>query len=103
MCNDLANQGIRVIVAGLDMDFKGNPFGPMPALMATAEYVTKVHAVCTQTGNLAQYSHRISQEDGLVVLGEREVYEPLSRAAFYKSRKEESLQKNKKEKSKNNS
>lgn len=103
VCNDLANQGIRVIVAGLDMDFKGNPFGPMPALMATAEYVTKVHAVCTQTGNLAQYSHRISQEDGLVVLGEREVYEPLSRAAFYKSRKEESLQKNKKEKSKNNS
>ena len=100
VCNDLANQGIRVIVAGLDMDFKGNPFGPMPALMATAEYVTKVHAVCTQTGNLAQYSHRISQEDGLVVLGEREVYEPLSRAAFYKSRKEESLQKNKKEKSK---
>ena len=103
VCNDLANQGIRVIVAGLDMDFKGNPFGPMPALMATAEYVTKVHAVCTQTGNLAQYSHRISQEDGLVVLGEREVYEPLGRAAFYKSRKEESLQKNKKEKSKNNS
>lgn len=103
VCNDLANQGIRVIVAGLDMDFKGNPFGPMPALMATAEYVTKVHAVCTQTGNLAQYSHRISQEDGLVVLGEREVYEPLSRAAFYKARKEESLQKNKKGKSKNNS
>lgn len=103
VCNDLANQGIRVIVAGLDMDFKGNPFGPMPSLMATAEYVTKVHAVCTQTGNLAQYSHRISQEDGLVVLGEREVYEPLSRAAFYKSRKEESIQKNKKGKSKNNS
>jgi len=88
ICNDLANQGIRVIVAGLDMDFKGNPFGPMPALMATAEYVTKVHAVCTQTGNLAQYSHRISQDDDLVVLGEREVYEPLSRAAFYKARKE---------------
>ena len=88
VCNDLANQGIRVIVAGLDMDFKGNPFGPMPALMATAEYVTKVHAVCTQTGNLAQYSHRISQDDDLVVLGEREVYEPLSRAAFYKARKE---------------
>jgi len=89
VCNDLANQGIRVIVAGLDMDFKGNPFGPMPALMATAEYVTKVHAVCTQTGNLAQYSHRILQDDDLVVLGEREVYEPLSRAAFYKARMEE--------------
>jgi thymidine kinase len=103
VCNDLANQGIRVIVAGLDMDFKGNPFGPMPALMATAEYVTKVHAVCTQTGNLAQYSHRILQDDDLVVLGEREVYEPLSRAAFYKARMEESLQKNRKGKSKKNS
>ena len=89
VCNDLANQGIRVIVAGLDMDFKGNPFGPMPALMAAAEYVTKVHAVCTQTGNLAQYSHRILQDDDLVVLGERDVYEPLSRAAFYKARMEE--------------
>ena len=58
VCNDLANSGIRVIVAGLDMDFKGNPFGPMPGLMATAEYVTKVHAVCTRTGNLANYSFR---------------------------------------------
>lgn len=85
VCNDLANSGIRVIVAGLDMDFKGNPFGPMPALMATAEYVTKVHAVCTKTGNLAQYSHRISKEDNLVVLGEKEVYEPLSRAAFFEA------------------
>ena len=103
VCNDLANQGIRVIVAGLDMDFKGNPFGPMPALMATAEYVTKVHAICTQTGNLAQYSHRILQDDDLVVLGERDVYEPLSRAAFYKARMEESLQKNRKGKSKKNS
>lgn len=92
ICNDLANRGIRVIVAGLDMDFKGNPFGPMPALMATAEYVTKVHAVCTKTGNLAQYSHRTSKEDSLVVLGEKEVYEPLSRAAFFKARTEEALQ-----------
>ena len=92
ICNDLANRGIRVIVAGLDMDFKGNPFGPMPALMATAEYVTKVHAVCTKTGNLAQYSHRTSEEDSLVVLGEKEVYEPLSRAAFFKARTEEALQ-----------
>ena len=89
VCNDLANRGIRVIVAGLDMDFKGNPFGPMPALMATAEYVTKVHAVCTKTGNLAQYSHRTSKEDDLVVLGEKEVYEPLSRAAFFKARTQE--------------
>ena len=92
ICNDLANRGIRVIVAGLDMDFKGNPFGPMPALMATAEYVTKVHAVCTKTGNLAQYSHRTSKEDNLVVLGEKEVYEPLSRAAFFKALTEEALQ-----------
>ncbi len=83
VCNDLANKGIRVIVAGLDMDFKGNPFGPMPALMATAEYVTKVHAVCTRTGNLAQYSYRKAKSDKLVLLGEIDEYEPLSRAAFY--------------------
>ncbi|SDX98265.1 thymidine kinase [Lutibacter oricola] len=85
VCNDLANRGIRVIVAGLDMDFKGNPFGPMPALMATAEYVTKVHAVCTRTGNLAHYSHRTADGDDLVLLGETQEYEPLSRAAYYKA------------------
>jgi len=85
ICNDLANKGIRVIVAGLDMDFKGNPFGPMPTLMATAEYVTKVHAVCTKTGNLAQYSFRKAKSDDLVLLGEVDEYEPLSRAAYYKS------------------
>ena len=85
VCNDLANKGIRVIVAGLDMDFKGNPFGPMPNLMATAEYVTKVHAVCTRTGNLAQYSYRKAKSNDLVLLGEVEEYEPLSRAAYYKS------------------
>ena len=85
VCNDLANRGIRVIVAGLDMDYKGNPFGPMPALMATAEYVTKVHAVCTRTGNLANYSYRKSKSDSLVLLGETEEYEPLSRAAYYKA------------------
>ena len=84
VCNDLANRGIRVIVAGLDMDFKGNPFGPMPALMATAEYVTKVHAVCTQTGNLAHYSYRKSPDDSLVVLGEKETYEPLADLLFSK-------------------
>ena len=66
VCNDMANRGIRVIVAGLDMDYKGNPFGPMPALMATAEYVTKVHAVCTRTGNLAQYSFRKSAQKNLI-------------------------------------
>ncbi|MCW5519880.1 thymidine kinase [Aureitalea sp. L0-47] len=85
VCNDLANNGVRVIVAGLDMDFKGNPFGPMPNLMATAEYVTKVHAVCPRTGNLAHYSFRKSQSDELVLLGETEEYEPLSRAAYYKA------------------
>ncbi len=85
VCNDLANKGVRVVVAGLDMDFKGNPFGPMPALMATAEYVTKVHAICTRTGNLANYSFRKSNNDKLVLLGETEDYEPLSRAAFFKA------------------
>ena len=86
VCNDLANRGIRVIVAGLDMDFKGKPFGPMPALMATAEYVTKVNAVCTKTGNLAHFSHRKTADENLVMLGEIEEYEPLSRAAFFKER-----------------
>ncbi|MBT3547604.1 MAG: thymidine kinase [Flavobacterium sp.] len=98
VCNDLANRGIRVIVAGLDMDFKGNPFGPMPALMATAEYVTKVHAVCTRTGNLANYSFRKTTNEDIVFLGETQEYEPLSRAAYYKalvSQKEE-IQKEKK-------
>ena len=85
VCNDLANRGIRVIVAGLDMDFKGNPFGPIPALMATAEYVTKVHAVCTHTGNLAHYSFRKAQNNAIVMLGETQEYEPLSRAAYYKA------------------
>jgi thymidine kinase len=85
VCNDLANRGVRVIVAGLDMDFKGNPFGPMPNLMATAEYVTKVHAVCTRTGNLAQYSFRKSSKEDLVLLGETDEYEPLSRAAYFKA------------------
>ena len=85
ICNNLANSGIRVIVAGLDMDYKGNPFGPMPALMATAEYVTKVHAICNHTGNLAHYSYRKSDQKNLVVLGEKENYEPLSRSAFNKA------------------
>jgi len=85
VCNDLANKGVRVIVAGLDMDFKGNPFGPMPNLMATAEYVTKVHAICTRTGNLAQYSYRKAKSEAIILLGEVEEYEPLSRAAFYKT------------------
>lgn len=93
VCNDLANKGVRVVVAGLDMDFKGNPFGPMPALMANAEYVTKVHAICTRTGNLANYSFRKSNNDNLVMLGEVEEYEPLSRAAFFKAMLREKVKK----------
>jgi thymidine kinase len=88
VCNELANRGIRVIVAGLDMDFKGQPFGPMPALMATAEYVTKVHAICMRCGNLANYSHRIIKDDQLVVLGETDAYEPLCRKCFTEARGE---------------
>ena len=84
VCNQLANDGLRVVVAGLDMDFKGKPFGPMPNLMAVAEFVTKVHAICTKTGNLAHYSHRITNDDELVLLGERNEYEPLSRGAYNK-------------------
>ncbi len=82
VCNQLANRGARVIIAGLDMDFTGKPFGPMPSLMATAEYVTKVHAVCVKTGNPANYSHRKTTDEKQVMLGEKEEYEPLSRAAF---------------------
>ena len=93
VCNDLANRGVRVIIAGLDMDFKGNPFGPMPALMATAEYVTKVHAVCTRTGNLANYSFRKAKSTDLVLLGENDEYEPLSRAAFFKAMLREKVSK----------
>lgn len=85
VCNDLANAGVRVIVAGLDMDFKGKPFGPMPNLMAIAEYVTKVHAVCPRTGGLANFSFRKTNATSQVVLGEKDQYEPLSRSAFYKA------------------
>lgn len=82
IANQLANSGVRVIVAGLDMDFLGRPFGPMPALMATAEYVTKVHAICKRTGNLANYSMRTSANQDLVQLGETESYEAVSRRVF---------------------
>lgn len=85
VCNQLANKGVRVIVAGLDMDFLGNPFGPMPALMAVAEYVTKVHAVCVHCGNLANHSHRINPEKSLVLLGEKDSYVPLCRDCFVES------------------
>ena len=82
VANQLANNGIRVVIAGLDMDFLGRPFGPMPYLMATAEYVTKVHAICKKTGNLANYSMRISQNQDLVQLGETDSYEAVSRRVF---------------------
>jgi thymidine kinase len=82
VCNQLANQGIRVIIAGLDMDYMGRPFGPMPHLLAIAEFVTKVHAICVQTGNLANYSYRHVPGDSVVQLGEKESYVPLSRMAY---------------------
>lgn len=82
VANQLANNGIRVVIAGLDMDFLGRPFGPMPFLMATAEYVTKVHAICKKTGNLANYSMRISKNQDLVQLGETDSYEAVSRRVF---------------------
>ena len=78
----LANMGIRVIVAGLDMDFKGAPFGPMPGLMAIADHVTKVHAICMRCGSIAQFSHRLSEKEQVVLLGEKEQYEPLCRGCF---------------------
>jgi len=85
VCNLLANDGVRVIVAGLDMDYQGKPFGPIPSLVATAEYVTKVHAICIRCGNLAQYSYRTVNNDKLVVLGETDHYEPLCRKCYLES------------------
>jgi thymidine kinase len=84
VCNELAKNGVRVIIAGLDMDYLGNPFGPMPHLLCVAEYVTKVHAICVSCGNLAQYSHRTVKEEGQVLVGAVETYEPLCRACFNK-------------------
>lgn len=89
VCTELANRGVRVIVAGLDMDFKGRPFGPMPALFAIAEDVTKVHAICVRCGDLAQYSYRKSREKGVVLLGEKDVYEPLCRKCYLEAIKED--------------
>ena len=85
VCTMLADSGTRVIVAGLDMDFSGRPFGPMPALMATAEFVTKVHAICVRCGNLANYSYRKTKSEKVVVLGEKDIYEPLCRSCYKKS------------------
>jgi len=82
----LANHGIRVVIAGLDMDFLGKPFGPMPTLMAIAEDVLKVHAICVKCGSPAAHSHRLSKKDDLVLLGEKDVYEPLCRHCFNAAR-----------------
>ena len=89
VCNQLANNGIRVIVAGLDMDYLGNPFGPIPNLMAVAEYVTKVHAVCKKSGNIANYSFRKNKKKDIVVIGEKDKYEPLSRSIYFKKMKKD--------------
>ena len=93
VCNELANRGVRVIVAGLDMDFKGVPLGPMPALCAIADDVTKVHAICVKCGNLAYVSHRKVESEQQVLLGETTEYEPLCRECYQKAIKEENERK----------
>jgi thymidine kinase len=85
VCNKLADIGVRVVVAGLDMDFMGNPFGPIPALLSISEYITKVHAICMRCGSLAQYSFRKSEEEQVVLLGEKDLYEPLCRVCYNKA------------------
>jgi len=84
VCQELALRGVRVVVAGLDMDFRGKPFGPMPALLALAEYVTKVHAICVHCGNLATHSYRLATGDEVILLGEKEQYEPRCRSCYAK-------------------
>jgi thymidine kinase len=84
VCNQLAAKGVRVIIAGLDMDYQGTPFGPIPDLLAIAEYVTKVHAICLSCGNLAQFSHRTANETGQVLVGAVEKYQPLCRSCYNK-------------------
>ncbi|MCK9302998.1 MAG: thymidine kinase [Bacteroidales bacterium] len=92
VCNQLADRGIRVIVAGLDMDYLRHPFGPMPDLIACAEYVDKVHAVCVKCGNLAQYSHRTAAETKQVLLGETDSYEPLCRKCYNEAQKKKDVE-----------
>ena len=94
VCNELANRGIRVIIAGLDMDYKGIPFGPMPALCAIADDVTKVHAICVKCGNLAYVSHRTVEGSQRVLLGETQEYEPLCRECYQKAIAEEKAKQN---------
>lgn len=83
VCQQLALRGVRVVVAGLDMDYRGEPFGPMPKLLAVAEYVTKVHAICVHCGNLATHSYRLADGDAIVLLGEKEQYEPRCRSCYH--------------------
>ncbi len=94
VCMQLANKGVRVIVAGLDMDFTGKPFGPMPGLLATAEYITKVHAICVDCGDLAHHSFRFEGSDDLVLVGEKESYKPLCRKCFNQNQGEKETEKN---------
>ncbi len=93
VCNELANKGVRVIVAGLDMDFQGRPFGPIPELCAIADEVTKVHAICVKCGALAYISHRLVANDKRVLLGEMQTYEPLCRDCYQKALQEEEMPK----------
>lgn len=85
VCEQLANSGLRVIVAGLDMDYLGKPFGPMPQLLAVADYITKVHAICMHCGDLANHSFRTVKQNSLIMLGEKESYIPLCRSCFVKA------------------
>lgn len=84
VCNQLASKGVRVIVAGLDMDYKGKPFGPMPYLLATADYITKLHAICVQCGDIASISYRKVADESQLLLGEKDLYEPRCRTCWHK-------------------
>lgn len=93
VCAQLANSGIRVIIAGLDMDYKGNPFGPIPQLLAIADYITKVHAICMHCGDLANHSFRTVHQDALIMVGEKESYIPLCRTCYVKAMSGQKAQK----------
>jgi thymidine kinase len=84
VCEKLAKRGVRVIIAGLDMDFEGKPFGPIPSLLAIADYITKVHAICVQCGDIAHFSYRTTADKNRILLGEKDSYEPRCRSCFYK-------------------
>jgi thymidine kinase len=84
VCEKLAKRGVRVIIAGLDMDFEGKPFGPIPSLLAIADYITKVHAICVQCGDIAHFSYRTTADKNRILLGEKDSYEPRCRSCYYK-------------------